>query len=117
ARDAVGDLGFQVHPVKAGDGRLAEEDLPLRFVAAPASAVLGPAYRRNHGARLRLEQAFEIGRLGQEIEPQLDELRAAFAGLLDLDLDHLVPRAADDDANHGFIAAIAASCPRSCAAR
>src|SRR5262249_57981952 len=77
----------------------AEERLAGVLGAVPFAALGGAAHGGDEAARLVGEQALEVGGLGEVVEADLDEAGALLGGLLDFGLHHLVPRAADDDAD------------------
>src|SRR5262245_45386060 len=98
AADLVGDVRFAVDPVEAGDDRLAEQGLAIVLVAIPATAIDGAAHGGPHRARFAFHHPLEVGSFLEEVEAHFKETGAALAGLLNLDLHHLVPRPADDNA-------------------
>ena len=98
AADAVGDVGLEIDPVEAADDALAQQRQTSLLGAGPATAVLRPPHGRDHRTRLVQKQPLEVGRLFEEVEVHLDQAGAAFGRLLNLGLNHLVPRPADDHA-------------------
>ena len=98
--DFVGNVGFEIDPFKAAVGDdLADQHLSLFLGAGPTATVGGSAERRQPGAGFDFHEPFEVDRLGEEVEPQLDELRAAVDRFLQFGLNHLVTGARNDDAN------------------
>ncbi len=100
-RDRFGDVDLDVHPVETRDDGLAQQHEAIFLATREAAAILPPPYRGNHRAGFVRQKPLEIRRFGQEIQPQLDEFGAALGGLLYLNLHHLMPCAADDDADIG----------------
>ncbi len=101
AWDLIDDVDFQIDEIEARDDGLAQEHHALLLGAGPASAVLLPAIGGDHRAGAFVEQALEVGGLGEEVEPQLDQLGALLGGFLNLRLHHAMARAGDDGTGDG----------------
>src|SRR5262249_20688110 len=97
--DFVGDVGFQIDPIDPSDNGLSQLHEAIFVAAAPPTAVLRPAKCGHHRTGLILQQSLVIGSFYQEIEAQLEHAGASLGRLLNLDLEHLVPRAPDDHAD------------------
>jgi hypothetical protein len=72
----------------------------LIFGASPSSTVFSTSAGNDHGSRAVVDQASQIRNAGQPVKSQLNQLCAAFCKSTMLKDNHLVPGAANADANH-----------------
>ena len=97
-RDAGGDVFFQIDILHAGDDCLPQQHEAIFLAFGPAPAVFFAAASDDHRAGPLREQALEIRRRHQKIQPQLDELAALLGQMLVLGDQMAMSAAADRDA-------------------
>src|SRR5690349_1984754 len=76
ARNALGDVLFQIDVINARSDGAAKQHLSFFFRLVPTPAIFATTASDDDRARPRGQQPLEIDRLADEIQPQLDQLCA-----------------------------------------
>ncbi len=100
AANLGGDVHLEVDVVDAQRHRLAQELLPLVFVAAPQAAVDPAANREDQRRGTILEYPLQFRLAAQTVDPQLDQFDAGLGCLLPFLEQRRVPASPDRYADH-----------------
>ena len=102
--DLGGDVHLEVDVIDPqGDG-LAQELLPLLFVAPPETAVDATPDREDHRRGTVLENPLEVGIPAQAVDSQLHQVDARLGGLIPLLGQRGMPSAPDRYTDHRHLA-------------